>query len=72
MSADNFVHIKKFPDGFYYADLSASAYWNVKDWDNLKIEKKYYQFGPFETYDEAFDEANEHLVEYGTYCCAPE
>lgn len=67
MSADNFVHIKEFEDGFYYVDLSASAYWDVQDWNNINVPDKHYQFGPFETYEEAYDDADEHFVEYGIF-----
>lgn len=69
MSADNFIHIKEFDDGFYYADLSASQYFDVHNWNNIKVEKNSYQYGPFKTFDDAFDNAEEEfdIIEYGIY-----
>lgn len=73
MSADNFIHIRKFDDGFYYANLSASQYWDDGEWDNIELSKEFYLYGPFRTFDEAFDNAEEEfaIIEYGIYGRAP-
>jgi len=62
MSADNFVVVRQFKDGWYYADLSAS-YW----WENHEVyPDSAFNSGPYATENEAADAAlSDGYVEYG-------
>lgn len=62
MSADNFVVARQFKDGWYYADLGASYWWNT---DKIYPDSSF-RYGPFLTEEDAIDAALEDsFVEYG-------
>lgn len=72
MSADNFVLVKKFGDDWRGANLSASAFWDAGEWEELEVPFSEYTIGPFKTYDEIYDYLDEendegygHFIEYG-------
>ena len=65
MSADNFVQVREFDDGWYWADFGASEHWN-DEWEAIDAPKKLYT-GPFADEEEAADAADKvcHIIEYG-------
>ena len=62
MSADNFIVVRQFKDGWYYADLSASHWWTMKE----VYPDSVFAQGPFLTEEDAIEAALESgFVEYG-------
>jgi hypothetical protein len=68
MSADNFVEIRKFKDGWRWA-----VGWDSSDGTG-PIPLDRFQYGPFETDDAAEENAEEILgfIEYGISCVGDE
>jgi len=64
MSADNFVVVRKFEDGYYWGNFSASYWWQ----DNMGVyPDEDFTDGPFPTEEAAEDDADQKLgiIEYG-------
>jgi hypothetical protein len=69
MSADNFVVVRKFKDGWYWAmGFATYCFENNLSFDEA-VSPRSFVNGPFETAEEAADYANKELVviEYGIF-----
>jgi len=62
MSADNFVQVKRFDDGWYWSMGSASV-----EYENNILPDDYFKSGPFKTVDDACQDAHDEcmIIEYG-------
>lgn len=63
MSADNFVVIRKFPDGYRWASLGASQWWHT----DKPYPDEVFRSKAFPTEEAAMDNAEDVLpyIEYG-------
>jgi len=68
MSADNFVVVRKFKDGYYWAmGFATYCVENNLSFEEGGVKSQSFVNGPFDTIEEASNHANKELgiIEYG-------